>query len=821
MADNLDIAIRVRADLQSALNNLSKMQKGVGGLSGEMRKTSKAASLLNSTIGKFVAGDLIARGAVGIARAVKRLAVETVAAGTEMESLAASMRAAVGGDAALAARELSFVARQAERLGIDLPTAERGFVKLSAAARGTALEGEQTRQIFLGVAEASRAMGLSAEAQSGALRAIEQIISKGVVSAEELRGQLGERLPGVFHIAARAAGATTEEFSKMLARGEVLAEDLLPNLARELREFYGAGAVDAASTPDAAFRRLDNAILVLKRTIAGSGITDFFAGLADQITDMIALIRRAGENIGIFDEGAPLNARDRQIRLNTAQQDYGKAQRRLDRNAGGIGRAESVLRSHGATIDGLARRLLREAEAGVDTFRTDRLLAINQANPEARWAAAFLNEVDRLREGMQEARTAIGRLTRPAETSRRPTQPPADEGTSQGGTGAAGPQSTAAREAARLERSLTASRSLTHEERIRDELAAGRLQGSREEVQLLYEAARALDEYIAAEKQRKDLADQAREDAAAQAAAERQVAEARTRLLDAEASLAGPYDTALRAAEMWRAAQLAAFAEAGDGAEEYGERVEAVYRGMVADAARDAADAEAAAAERRLRDATDFASGVERALRDLGREYNDFAATAESAVKGAFRAAEDALTQFVTAGKLSFRSLTDSIIADLARMAIQRNITGPLYSALESLFAPGASAASVPGPHVGHTGMIAGALGGVRRTGVPAYAFAGAPRLHAGGLASDEVPAILRRGEGVFTPEQMRALSPRPTQVVVNIENRTGTPIRQPDVQPRFDADGLVVGIVLEDLGRNGPIAQGLQQRFAIAGRAG
>ena len=39
-------------------------------------------------------------------------------------------------------------------------------------------------------------MGLSADQTSGVLLALQQMISKGTVQAEELRGQLGERLPG-------------------------------------------------------------------------------------------------------------------------------------------------------------------------------------------------------------------------------------------------------------------------------------------------------------------------------------------------------------------------------------------------------------------------------------------------------------------------------------------------------------------------------------------------------------------------------------------------------------------------------------------------
>ena len=233
MADDLDLAIRIRADVKSAIDGLSKAEaelKDVGGAAGKAEaelkdvgqaagRTAKGFRGFGTSVSQLVRGDLIARGLTSIARAARQMVVETVRAGVEAQSFADSMRAATG-DGASAARELAFVGREAARLGLDLPGAERAFIKLVAATRGTRLEGAVTREIFLGIGEAARAMGLSAEQQSGALTALEQIVSKSTVSAEELRGQLGERLPGAFQIAARAMGVSTEELDRMLRGGE-------------------------------------------------------------------------------------------------------------------------------------------------------------------------------------------------------------------------------------------------------------------------------------------------------------------------------------------------------------------------------------------------------------------------------------------------------------------------------------------------------------------------------------------------------------------------------------------------------------------------
>ena len=62
----------------------------------------------------------------------------------------------------------------------------------------------------------------------------------------------------------------------------------------------------------------------------------------------------------------------------------------------------------------------------------------------------------------------------------------------------------------------------------------------------------------------------------------------------------------------------------------------------------------------------------------------------------------------------------------------------------------GGSAGSGTSVVVAHTGGVIGQGGGMPGT-APAVRFAGAPRYHLGGIAGDEVPAILRRGEEVLT----------------------------------------------------------------------
>lgn len=185
---------------------------------------------------------------------VTNYAKAALEASTQTERLKNSLAVASGSFAA-ANKELKYVIDLSRKLGLDLGSVAFQYSSLAIAARGTALAGQGVKEIFEGVSQASVVLGMTADQTGGALLAIQQMISKGVVSAEELRQQLGERLPGAFQLAAQAAGMTTAEFSKQLAQGKILVEDLLPKLAALLKQTYGSMAESASQGMQALINR--------------------------------------------------------------------------------------------------------------------------------------------------------------------------------------------------------------------------------------------------------------------------------------------------------------------------------------------------------------------------------------------------------------------------------------------------------------------------------------------------------------------------------------------------------------------------------------
>lgn len=264
--------------------------------SAERNLSSLASSALKTTAGLAGIGLSIA----GAVDAVRGIAQATI----QFQQFTNTLQVGTG-SAKGAADALDFVRSESQRLGLDLASSADQFAKLSAASRGTALEGKATRDIFTSISQAATAMGLSADQTAGSLLAIQQMISKGTVSAEELRGQLGERLPGAFQIAARSIGVTTQELDKLLRSGSITAEKLLPALSTELNKTFGSQAEQAAQGLTAQINRMNTAIFDLKIAIGESGLINFLSSgieLATKLANSLTSAFGGGKKLSPVDQ---------------------------------------------------------------------------------------------------------------------------------------------------------------------------------------------------------------------------------------------------------------------------------------------------------------------------------------------------------------------------------------------------------------------------------------------------------------------------------------------------------------------------------------
>lgn len=168
---------------------------------------------------------------------------------------------------------------------LPIDQATRQFTKLQASVAGAGFQTKDTQQVFNGIAAAIIATGGSTEDLNGALTATAQVFSKGKVTAEELRGQIGERLPGAFQIFAQATGRSTQQLDDALQKGQVGLNDFL-KFTQELLKRYGETAKILGQAPENAGARLQVAL-----TAASVAYGGFFqrvgAGFQDYATDLL------------------------------------------------------------------------------------------------------------------------------------------------------------------------------------------------------------------------------------------------------------------------------------------------------------------------------------------------------------------------------------------------------------------------------------------------------------------------------------------------------------------------------------------------------
>lgn len=231
--------------------------RSLGAASGQA--TSSASLLTGSVRGLF--GAFVAYGGL-------RIAGQIIETGVAFDSLDQKFKA-VFGSSQRGRAEFAFVQKEAERLGLSVRVAADSYGSFAAASIGTTLEGAKTRDIFSAVAEAAGRLHISSDQTQGALLAIQQIMSKGTVQAEELRGQLGERLPGAFQIAARAMGVTTAELGNLLQSGSVASDVFLPKFAEELRRTFDTDANTRIESVASNFARLKNEIQETAAALGG------------------------------------------------------------------------------------------------------------------------------------------------------------------------------------------------------------------------------------------------------------------------------------------------------------------------------------------------------------------------------------------------------------------------------------------------------------------------------------------------------------------------------------------------------------------------
>lgn len=176
----------------------------------------------------------------------------------------------------------------AKKYGLEINALTANYAKFTAAASISGMSMMNQRKVFESVSRACTAFGMSADDSNGVMLALSQMMSKGKISSEELRLQMGERLPVALQAMAKAAGVSVGGLDKLMKQGKLMSADVLPKFAEALNEMIPNVDTDNLET---SVNRLKNAFTEF---VNGTDIQSKYKTLIDWLT---GIVKSAANNI--------------------------------------------------------------------------------------------------------------------------------------------------------------------------------------------------------------------------------------------------------------------------------------------------------------------------------------------------------------------------------------------------------------------------------------------------------------------------------------------------------------------------------------------
>lgn len=200
------------------------------------------------------------------------------------------------------ARSLKFLAELTDKYGTDLIGTTEAFAKFKAAATPAGIAMAEQERIFSNISKAMASFGISGGEAALTMMAITQMMSKGKISSEELRRQLGERMPVAMQAMANAAGVSMSQLDKLLKEGKLRSAEVMGKFSDELAKLSGDTSTDNL---ESSLGRLKNSFTNLADSLR---VYDNFKALIEKVKDLLDYLRTHLSNLYIW-AGGLLGAR--------------------------------------------------------------------------------------------------------------------------------------------------------------------------------------------------------------------------------------------------------------------------------------------------------------------------------------------------------------------------------------------------------------------------------------------------------------------------------------------------------------------------------
>ena len=790
---------------------LAKLQASMGDVSGAF------GTLASGAKGAAVAATAFAAGLVQ----VTRMSLE---AQIELDRLRVSY-SSIFGDAG-AQEQLQVIYDQVNRVGLKYVETAEAAKSFFAAGQGTPLQ-DQLNSIFKAMTDTGAALQLTTDDMNGAFIALGQMMSKGKVQAEELRGQLGERIPGAFSMAAKAMGMTTAELDKFMADGKLVAEDLLPALADALRDKYARAAEDAADSLQGSLNRMMTQWQQFKANLVSDGPARF----------LIEIVTNYMESRNDAAAAAKERARlDAKLEASGAQKVF-TVDESGESGSWGFSDAQRAVVKRMEVMDRAAERQLESSQQKAEQAIAKARAAINdalkdtsefkEADIRERWQTAVKSINAGIEAAIKEGSTqeTIDGLRKNLDQVNKKYQSDLDELAKKSAT-ADKSGASAAKSAAVAQADYTGEL-----ERTRQQIDSLQQQLGADPTESLTQAKIRAEQKYQAElsKTREQLAKQVARGSLTQDQAntlygeKEKAADLQRQLTMREAEKKAQED-AIKLAE----AQLSFYKELGAASGEYGSALEL----------QDQILAQQVEKYTRLKIPQDFIdqwkeiqqlelardpfSGMERAMDKFFAQSTDYATQMEQIWSSTMDGLADGLTEFCMSGKLDFNDLANSFIQMVIRMQMQAMVSG-LFKGIGDFVGGlfGGTAAADGGVF---TGGISSLSGGVYNK--PTFFSYGrsVQKFAKGGVLGEAGPEAvmpltrMSNGKlGVQSAGVEGVVVPVNIQVINQAGNNVGveTQQRQND-QGGMDIMLMIKRMIVQDItqGNGGMIAHGLEGTY-------
>jgi tape measure domain-containing protein len=302
---------RQTSGLNSTMSSLSSNMSRIGSAAQASRGSVSGLASVLSTIRGYVAGAFAVSAIVSFGKEVVDL--------TAKIELLQSRLAFIYGGTGPGENAFIRISSAIKKLGLEFESTMEQATAFSIAAQQAGYTTTETEKMFISFASALRASGASSLQVQRSFYALQQMMSKGVVSAEELNRQMGESLPGAAMLMFKAYKnlhpelvQNFEDFRKLQKEGKIISAEVLPEFIRVVEQEFAPALAGKTNSLSASLNRLSQVFSEFKIIIfPQESANAFIKGLTGFIDTINTVL--SSERLSSFEKFVALFSFDREV----------------------------------------------------------------------------------------------------------------------------------------------------------------------------------------------------------------------------------------------------------------------------------------------------------------------------------------------------------------------------------------------------------------------------------------------------------------------------------------------------------------------------